>query len=189
MVADRPNHMASSAIQPFWSGWSRKGPAFVLSNKTIAIAKGLDNCDRAPARSILPRSELFRTPLEGPGIRLMFNPIWARIWPRVICRRHFNHGGGSGTLERTTVESWMALLTKILANTRFDKENKWISTVFMLENMQLSKFFMKLRKIARIRDSVESWYTNVKIIQSLYDEIPVKYTTSVKKLFWRRDRT
>jgi hypothetical protein len=66
--------------QPVWSGWSRKSPAIALIIKTIAIAKGLANRDQAPVRSILPGSKLLRTPLEGLGIFIIFNPIWEQKW-------------------------------------------------------------------------------------------------------------
>jgi hypothetical protein len=70
-----PNHVGVSAIQPVWSGWSRKSPAIDLIIKTIAIAKGLANRDQAPVRSILPGCKLSRTPLEGSGIFIILNPI------------------------------------------------------------------------------------------------------------------
>ncbi len=100
-----PNQIGANAIQPVWSGWSRKSLAIVLIIKTIAIAKGQGKRDQAPARSILPESELSHTPLEGSGINIIFNLVWARAWRGVMFRRRFNHGGAPGTLKRTTIES------------------------------------------------------------------------------------
>jgi len=97
-----PSHIGASAIKPVWSEGSWKSLAIVLFIKTIAIKKGWGKCDQASARSILPwtNSRVLRLRAQGSILYLIpflrMNLTWIH---------HFNHGGASGTLKRTTIKS------------------------------------------------------------------------------------
>ncbi len=107
-----PSHIGASAIKPIWSEGSWKSLAIVLFIKTIAIKKGWGKCDQASARSILPWTNSRVLRLRAQGSILYLIPV---LKMNLTWIRHFNHGGASGTLKRTTIKSHKRIAPSHLA--------------------------------------------------------------------------